>query len=91
MQSFLKNGRLFFSLERKHTYGLSWFMLPYALLQEVLYLIEPIILTTIVGVSDLLPLALDTGRRDGHHLVVRHRQYPRDNTSFTQRQIGPEL
>ena len=51
MQSFLKYGRLFFSLERKHTYGLSWFMLPYALLQEVLYLIEPVILTTIVGVS----------------------------------------
>jgi cellulose synthase/poly-beta-1,6-N-acetylglucosamine synthase-like glycosyltransferase len=51
MQSFLKYGRLFFSLKKKHTLGLSWFMLPYALLQEVLYLIEPIILATIVGVS----------------------------------------
>lgn len=51
MQSFYKYWRLFFSMERKHTYWLSWFMLPYAVVQEVIYLIEPIILTTIVGVS----------------------------------------
>ncbi len=51
MQSFFKYRRLFFSMERKHTYGLSWFMLPQAVLQESIYLIEPLILTAIIGVS----------------------------------------
>ena len=51
MQSFLKYGRLFFSTDRKHSRALGWVMLPHAVLQEVLYLAEPIIITTIIAVS----------------------------------------
>jgi biofilm PGA synthesis N-glycosyltransferase PgaC len=60
MQTFLKNYRMFFSMERKHTVGLSWFFLPYAIWQEVVYLIEPMVVTIIIGVAIYfhLPLTL---------------------------------
>ena len=51
MQSFLKYGRLFFSTDAKHSRALGWLMLPHAVAQEVLYLAEPIIITTIIAVS----------------------------------------
>jgi cellulose synthase/poly-beta-1,6-N-acetylglucosamine synthase-like glycosyltransferase len=51
LQSFYKYRRLFFSRDTKHSLFLSWFFLPYALAQEVLYLIEPAIVTTVVGVA----------------------------------------
>ena len=42
-QSFFKYWRLFFSLDRKHSNGLTWFMMPFALFQEVMELLEPLI------------------------------------------------
>ena len=51
MQAFYKNWRLFFSTDRKHAVGLSWFFLPFALIQEAFYLIEPVIVTTVIGVA----------------------------------------
>jgi cellulose synthase/poly-beta-1,6-N-acetylglucosamine synthase-like glycosyltransferase len=51
MQTFLKNYRLFFSLSKKHTRLLTWFILPTAVLQELLFVIEPIIVSFIIGVS----------------------------------------
>jgi biofilm PGA synthesis N-glycosyltransferase PgaC len=51
LQAFYKNYRLFFSRDTKHSVGLSWFFLPYALAQEVMYLIEPAIVTVVIAVS----------------------------------------
>jgi poly-beta-1,6-N-acetyl-D-glucosamine synthase len=51
LQAFYKNWRLFFSRDTKHSVGLSWFFLPYALAQEVMYLIEPAIVTVVIAVS----------------------------------------
>jgi cellulose synthase/poly-beta-1,6-N-acetylglucosamine synthase-like glycosyltransferase len=51
MQTFYKNWRLFFSTDTRHAKGLSWFFLPYALAQEALYLVEPLIVTTVIAVS----------------------------------------
>ena len=47
-QAFYKNWRLFFSRERRHSFGLSWFMLPLVLVQEALGLLEPLMLTWLV-------------------------------------------
>lgn len=51
MQTFLKNSSLFFSASKKHTRLLTWFVLPYALLQEALFILEPVIVTFIIGIS----------------------------------------
>jgi len=51
MQTFYKNWRLFFSTDTRHAKGLSWFFLPYALAQEALYLVEPLVVATVIGVS----------------------------------------
>ena len=51
LQTFYKNYRLFFSMQRKHSFGLSWIFLPFALWQEVMYLIEPVIVTAVIAVS----------------------------------------
>lgn len=48
LQTFLKNWRMFFSMDRKLTFGLSWIFLPYALWQELIYLIEPLVVGVIV-------------------------------------------
>lgn len=42
-QSFLKHKKLFFSRENKHSKGLAWYQLPYALIGECVLLIEPIL------------------------------------------------
>jgi poly-beta-1,6-N-acetyl-D-glucosamine synthase len=51
LQAFYKNYRLFFSRDARHSLGLSWFFLPYSLVQEIMYLIEPVIVTVVVGVA----------------------------------------
>jgi cellulose synthase/poly-beta-1,6-N-acetylglucosamine synthase-like glycosyltransferase len=51
MQACYKNWRLFFSTDARHAKGLSWFFLPYAMAQEVFYLVEPVVVTTVIGVS----------------------------------------
>ena len=51
LQTFYKNYRLFFSKQKKHSVGLSWFFLPFLLWQEVLFLIEPLIVTVLIAVS----------------------------------------
>jgi cellulose synthase/poly-beta-1,6-N-acetylglucosamine synthase-like glycosyltransferase len=51
LQTFYKNYRLFFSRERKHSLGLSWFFLPFALWQEVVFLVEPVVVTVVIAVS----------------------------------------
>jgi biofilm PGA synthesis N-glycosyltransferase PgaC len=51
LQTFYKNYRLFFSRDRKHSLGLSWFFLPLALWQEVLFLVEPLIVTVVIAVT----------------------------------------
>jgi cellulose synthase/poly-beta-1,6-N-acetylglucosamine synthase-like glycosyltransferase len=53
MQTFYKNWRLFFSMDRKHSLGLSWFMLPVALLQEAAGLLEPLALAFVIAVGVL--------------------------------------
>lgn len=51
MQTFLKNYKLFFSTGKKHTKILTWFILPYSIIQEVMFIIEPLIVTAIIAVS----------------------------------------
>jgi poly-beta-1,6-N-acetyl-D-glucosamine synthase len=51
LQTFYKNYRLFFSRDKKHSFGLSWFFLPLALWQEVLFFFEPLIVTVIIAVT----------------------------------------
>ncbi len=51
MQAFYKNWRVFFSRDRKHTVGLSWFGLPIIIGQEVLGLLEPLMIAVIIALS----------------------------------------
>lgn len=51
MQTFYKNWRMFFSFNAKHSYGLSWFFLPFAFWQDLAYFVEPMIVTFILGVA----------------------------------------
>lgn len=51
LQTFLKNYRIFFSRKRTHTRLLTWFILPSALVQEALFIIEPVIVTFIIAIS----------------------------------------
>ncbi|HEX3569087.1 MAG TPA: glycosyltransferase family 2 protein [Candidatus Saccharimonadales bacterium] len=51
MQTFLKNASMFFSLRRKYAWRLTWIILPYAIVQEVLFLLEPFIVGYILFVS----------------------------------------
>jgi cellulose synthase/poly-beta-1,6-N-acetylglucosamine synthase-like glycosyltransferase len=50
-QAFYKNWQVFFSLDRKHGIGLSWFALPTVVVQELLGILEPLMLAFIVGVG----------------------------------------
>ena len=43
-QTFLKNKNMFFSNEKKHTKGFSWFYLPFALYCDLAFFFEPLIL-----------------------------------------------
>jgi hypothetical protein len=51
MQTFLKNYKLFFNTEKKYTRSLTWIVLPMAIFQELMFIIEPVIVTFIIGVS----------------------------------------
>jgi len=51
MQTFLKNTEMFFARDRKYTWRLTWIVLPFALLQELLFLLEPFIIAYILFVS----------------------------------------
>jgi biofilm PGA synthesis N-glycosyltransferase PgaC len=51
MQTFLKNSSLFFSTSKNHTRLLTWFILPFAIVQEAMFIIEPVIITFIIGIS----------------------------------------
>lgn len=51
LQTFLKNARIFFSPNRKYAWRLNWFILPYALVQEVMFLVEPFVVGFILFVS----------------------------------------
>ncbi len=44
LQAFLKHKSLFFSRESNHSVRLSWFMLPYVLLQDIVFFFEPVII-----------------------------------------------
>lgn len=43
-QTFLKHKNLFFSQSARHTKRLSWLILPYALIQDITFFIEPLII-----------------------------------------------
>lgn len=47
-QTFLKQRHLFWSRDKRHNKILSWLYLPYALLSELLYILEPLIIVLIV-------------------------------------------
>lgn len=46
-QTFLKQRHLFWSTDRKYNKVLSWLYLPYALLSELLYVLEPLVVVLI--------------------------------------------
>ncbi|MEX1123731.1 MAG: glycosyltransferase [Patescibacteria group bacterium] len=60
--TFIKYRRLFFSLDRRHNRFLSWFILPYAIFQEIQLLFEPVGIALLVTYSiisgDFVSLAL---------------------------------
>lgn len=51
LQTFYKNYRLFFSRDNRYSKTLTWGILPYALLMELLFFIEPIVVTFIIFVT----------------------------------------
>lgn len=51
MDTFIKYRTLFFSLDKKHNKFLSFFILPFAVIQEVQLLLEPIFIALLVGYS----------------------------------------
>ncbi|TXG77679.1 glycosyltransferase family 2 protein [Patescibacteria group bacterium] len=51
MQTFLKNHQLFFNRNKKYTRRLTWLILPFAVLQELMFLVEPIFVTFIIASS----------------------------------------
>lgn len=50
-QTFLKNKHMFFSIDSRFTKSLSWFYLPFALFGDLMYLLEPLLLSYIIAVS----------------------------------------
>lgn len=51
LQTFYKNYRLFFARSSIYSKGLTWLILPYAVLLELLFIIEPLVVTTILVTS----------------------------------------
>lgn len=51
MQTFLKNTKMFFSFNRKYAWRLTWFTLPVALWQEIVFLLEPFVVGYIIYAS----------------------------------------
>lgn len=46
-QTFLKHAHLFFSKNERYEKRLTWFVMPYALFQELLFLLEPLVVAVI--------------------------------------------
>ncbi len=51
LQTFYKNYQMFFSKDSFYSKLLTWFTLPYALLLEILFLLEPLVVTAIIFTS----------------------------------------
>jgi cellulose synthase/poly-beta-1,6-N-acetylglucosamine synthase-like glycosyltransferase len=51
MQTFYKNYKIFFSRSNIYSKALTWLMLPYALLLEILFIAEPLVVTLIIFTS----------------------------------------
>jgi cellulose synthase/poly-beta-1,6-N-acetylglucosamine synthase-like glycosyltransferase len=51
LQTFYKNYKMFFARDSIYSKTLTWLMLPYALLLEMLFLLEPLIVTLIIFTS----------------------------------------
>ncbi|HZP55518.1 MAG TPA: glycosyltransferase family 2 protein [Candidatus Saccharimonadales bacterium] len=51
MQTFLKNPRIFFNIDKKYSKQLTWAMLPFAVLQELLFLVEPVVITYLIYIA----------------------------------------
>lgn len=51
LQTFLKNKEVFFNKHKKYTKLLTWFILPVSIVQELLFTLEPLIVTFILGIS----------------------------------------
>lgn len=50
-QTFLKNKSMFFSKDKQYAKRLSWFMLPFAILQDIFFFAEPIVLAYFIYMS----------------------------------------
>lgn len=50
-QTFFKNSSMFLSRDKKYSKGLTWFYLPFAIFGDIMYFLEPIMLTYILAVS----------------------------------------
>jgi biofilm PGA synthesis N-glycosyltransferase PgaC len=51
LQTFYKHYTMFFSRSNAYSRGLTWFTLPYSLLLEILFILEPLVVTTIIFTS----------------------------------------
>lgn len=51
LQTFLKHPNMFFNTDRKYAKQLTWFILPYALFQETLFILEPLMVGFILVTS----------------------------------------
>ena len=51
LQTFYKNYNIFFTRSKAHSKGLTWLMLPYSLMLEILFILEPFVVTLILGTS----------------------------------------
>jgi poly-beta-1,6-N-acetyl-D-glucosamine synthase len=50
-QTFVKNAKLFFSVDKKYTKSLTWFYLPFAIYGDISYFLEPLLFFYILGIS----------------------------------------
>jgi biofilm PGA synthesis N-glycosyltransferase PgaC len=51
MQTFLKNPAIFFNVNKKYSKQLTWFILPFAIFQEITFLFEPVVVSYIFYTS----------------------------------------
>jgi biofilm PGA synthesis N-glycosyltransferase PgaC len=51
LQTFYKHYRMFFARGHEHSKGLTWLVLPYSLLMELLFILEPLVVTFIIFIS----------------------------------------
>lgn len=68
-QTFLKNHRLFFSTDKQHSKRITWFVLPFTILQDLIFFLQPLVLgyfayisllygNTLIFVSGVMVLSL---------------------------------